>query len=490
MVIRMIDPKTGKWIPPIQSPVVCNPLDAPLTEETIVGAILRYRNDPVLFVREVVGVEPSDQQIELLQAVAKPGAKVSVSSGHGTGKSTVLAWLVLWFLCTRGQVKIPCTAPSKGQLRDVLWSEIGKWNEKLPKWWRNQIRVMTDRVEIVGAESTRFAVARTARKENPDALQGFHADNILFLIDEAAGVHEKIFEVARGALSTPSASVVMCANPTQVTGYFYNSQHRNRKNWTCLRFSCRDSPLVDPSYVKEMEDEYGAESDVVRVRVDGLFPQAAFNQLIPVDLIEAAQKRHLRIDQYNFAPVILGVDVAPYGGDRSAVFLRQGNMSKLLWQGVGVDDMTLGGIVAAFYDEYRVDMIFVDQGAGSGVHSYLKRLGYMVMAVPFGSSSSKPKYFNKRAEMWGDLKDWLKEGGAIPQGDELRDDLVGPQYYYAPSGKLQLERKEDMKKRGLASPDLADALALTFAHPVAKREDERGYGYSGQAETVNDEWEI
>ena len=217
---------------------------------------------------------------------------------------------------------------------------------------------------------------------------------------------------------------------------------------------------------------------------------AAFNQLISGDLIDAAQERHLRIDQYNFAPVILGVDVAPYGGERSAVFLRQGNMSKLLWQGVGVDDMTLGGIVAAFYDEYRVDMIFVDQGAGSGVHSYLKRLGYMVMAVPFGSSSSKPKYFNKRADMWGDLKDWLKEGGAIPQGDELRDDLVGPQYYYAPSGKLQLERKEDMKKRGLASPDLADALALTFAHPVAKREDERGYGYSGQAETVNDEWEI
>ena len=280
----------------------------------------RLRKDPVFFVKKVLGGEPTAQQVLLLEAAGRPGAKVSVRSGHGTGKTTALAWLVLWFLCTRRNAKVPCTAPTQAQLRDVLWAEVGKWRERMPEWWRDQVKVSTNRVEVIGAERSQFAVARTAKPENPDALQGFHADELLFIIDEASGVHNKVFEVARGALSTEAARVVMCGNPTQTTGYFFESHHRSRNEWECLHFSCLDSPLVDRKYPESMGREYGKDSDVFRVRVLGEFPRAAANQLIPLDLVEEAMGRQLRTEQVAFAPKVIGVDVAPYGGDRSAIF--------------------------------------------------------------------------------------------------------------------------------------------------------------------------
>ena len=447
----------------------------------------RWRAEPVAFVREVLRGEPTEQQVALLAAAARPGAKVSVRSGHGTGKTTTLAWLVLWFLCTHSHVKIPCTAPTQAQLRDVLWAEIAKWRDRMPEWWREQVRVKADRVEIEGAEKKQFAVARTAKPENPDALQGFHAENLLFIIDEASGVFNKIFEVAQGALSTAAARVVMCGNPTQTTGYFYESHHRARESWERLHFSCLDSPLVDASYPESMAKEYGRESDVFRVRVLGEFPRAAVDQLIPIDWVEAAMERTLRPEQMAFAAKIIGVDVAPYGGDRSAIFLRQGLYSELLWQGVGVDDVTLAGIVGRFAEERRVDGIFIDQGAGSGVASVLRHSGFQPILVPFGASPLDSRYLNKRAEMWDLMKQWLRDGGVLPKIAELRDDLIGPRYFYGNTGKLQLERKEEMKKRGLASPDLADALGLTFAQPVYPRDEG---GRSREVEQAEDRYEI
>ena len=451
-----------------------------MTDKDKLKELLRkFRDDPVFFVEKMFKVSPTEQQKELLRAVAAPGAKVSVRSGHGTGKSTALAWLVLWFLITHPNCKVPCTAPSAHQLQDVLWAEIAKWRNKMPDWFREQVIVKSDRVEIKGAEETQFAVARTARRENPDALQGFHADNLLFIIDEASGVDEKVFEVARGALSTPLARVVMCANPTQLTGYFYASHHKNRDNWTRLQFSCLDSPLVDPSYVQDVAREYGEDSDVYRVRVLGEFPRASIVQLIPLDLVERRMGKYLRQDQYGHAPKILGVDVAWYGDDRSAVFLRQGLMSKLLGTWCGIDNMTLAGLVAQYEDEYKTDAIFIDVGWGTGVIDRLKQMGRNPIAVNFGGAATNEKYANKRTEMWCLMKEWLEQGGVLPDNSDLRDDLIGPQYSFTTTGKIQLERKEDMKKRGLASPDLADALALTFAYPVMPKATLAGHQQNG-----------
>ena len=483
-----VDPLTGQWIPEfVKSKKALDLENVKLSEQEVAALFRKWRGDAVCFVQEVLGVDPSEQQAELLTEASKPGAKVSVSSGHGTGKTTSLAWLVLWFLLFRSNVKVPCTAPSKSQLKDVLWAELGKWYAKLPGWWKEQVKVLSERVEIVGSEATRFAVARTARKENPDALQGFHADNLLFLIDEAAGVNEKIFEVARGALSTESAGVVMCANPTQLTGYFFNSHHKNRDSWTRLVFDCEKSPLVSPKYALDMAKEYGRDSDVFRVRVQGLFPRQAFNQLISLNAIEAALERKVRPENISFAPKILGVDVAPYGGDRSTIVLRQGIYSKLLFKVVGMDDITFAGKVIEYGIQYNVDATFIDKGAGSGVISACESLNFPVTGIFFQGKSGDEKYINKRSEMWVKMRDWMSTGAieAGDQADDLRDDLLAPQYFYTATGKLQLERKEDIRKRGLASPDLADALALTFALPVTPKYAQRA---SNTPEVANSEY--
>ena len=449
----------------------------------------RWKNDPVAFVQELFQIEPTVQQKKLLMGVVTPGAKVSVRSGHGTGKTTSLAWLVFWFLTCFKNARIPCTAPSQAQLRDVLWAELSNQQQRMPKWWQEQFDITSDRVMLRGNEKTSFAVARTASKEKPDALQGFHADNLLFLVDEAPGVDNKVFQVASGALSTEGSRVVMCGNPTQTTGYFFESHNRNRDLWNCLRFSCLDSPLAGSDYADGMAKEYGKDSDVYRVRVLGDFPLASINQLISEKLLDEALKKTLRPEQISFAPKILGVDVAPYGDDRSAIFYRQGLYSELLYSCNGIDDIQFAGKIVEIIKDKGIDGVFVDRGAGSGVLSALSHLGYghITTGVSFGGIPGKVKYLNKRAEMWGDTLDWLVEGGVIcgnEKADAIKDDLKGPQYFYNMSSKLQLERKEDMKKRGLASPDLGDALALTFAYPVASKAEKESH-YGGEVETGN-----
>jgi hypothetical protein len=463
-------------------------------QEQLKEHIRKFRADPSLFVEKVLGVPreiqivngkpfgQTEQQKQLLMAVAKPGAKVSAKAGHGVGKSTVDAWLVLWFLCCYKDVKVPCTAPSGHQLEDVLWAEIAKWHDKMHPWFKQSIKVKSDRVEVVGIEKNQFAVARTARRENPDALQGFHADNLLFLIDEAAGVDEKVFEVARGALSTPSARVVMTANPTRTTGYFYQSHHLNRDHWTRLTFSCLDSPLVDPSYAQEIAAEYGEDSDMYRVRVLGEFPNASIMQLIPNDLVERAMKANPREDMYINAPVVLGVDVSYFGDDRCSIFKRQGLASWLLLESKNMDTTQLATAVARFEDEHNADVVNIDlTGWGAGVVDAGRSWNRNWNGIMVGGASGDPACYNKRAECWWKGLQWLKDGGSLPQNTDLRDDLVGPQYFYSRStNKIQLERKEDMKKRGLASPDLGDGWALTFAVPVVGKGDGVYRGGSGR----------
>lgn len=318
-------------------------------------------------------------------------------------------------------------------------------------------------------------MARTGRKENPEALQGFHATNLMFFVDEASGVDDVVFQVAQGALSTDGARVLLAANPTRTSGYFFNAFHRDRERWQRLTFSCLDSPNVSLSYAQEVADVYGEDSDIYRVRVLGLFPRQGDTQFIPRNLVDNAFGRTLREDMYNFAPVILGVDVARHGSDRSVIFLRQGLKSKLLWQRRSVDLMTLADVVAQYETTRQADAVLVDgTGLGAGVIDRLRQMGRRVIDVPFGGASALLHCLNKRAEMWWRMRDWLRDGGAIPPIEDLRDDLLAPEFAYNAKGLVQLERKEDMAKRGRASPDLADALAVTFAASVVKRADLRG----------------
>ena len=427
-----------------------------------------HRADPCLFVREVIGARPTEQQARILDSVAG-NKRTSVASGHGIGKSTTGAWLLWWFLCNFPHARVPVTAPTGHQLNDILWSEVVKWANRMDPWYRAQFEITAEKVFHKDHPKTWFAVARTARRENPDALQGFHGEDLLYIVDEASGVPLEIFQPVEGALTGPNNKILIQGNPTQTQGYLFDSHHKDRSRWQAFNMSSQDSPLVEPEYVESMAEKYGEESDIFRVRVLGRFPRAAVNQLIPLDLVEAAAARSVHEKDYGQAPKLLGVDVARYGDDFSALIRRQGLAASGLRKFHGLDNMTLAGIVAQEIQEYQPDAVFIDGvGNGSGVVDRLRQLDYSIIEVNAGERAIRDdKFYNLRAEMWVKVRDWLKTGPDIPDDQQLKDDLIGPEYGFDAKNRIQLEKKEDMKKRGLASPDCADALAMTFARPVA-----------------------
>lgn len=231
-------------------------------------AILYYAEHPVEFVEDLLHVTPDPQQAAILRSVAT-NQMTSVRSGHGIGKSAVEAWAVIWFLSTRPFPKIPCTAPTQHQLFDILWAEVSKWLRN-NKALERELQWTKEKVYMKQYPEEWFAVARTASK--PDALQGFHAEDILYIIDEASGVDDKVFEPVLGALSTPGARLLMCGNPTQLSGFFYDSHHKNRGSYSTFHIDGRNSSRVSQDFINTIITMYGEDSDVFRVRVAGEFP--------------------------------------------------------------------------------------------------------------------------------------------------------------------------------------------------------------------------
>ena len=314
--------------------------------------------------------------------------------------------------------------------------------------------------------------AMTSREENSEAFAGLHAASSTpyYLFDESSAVPEKIFEVAQGGLTDGEPMFFLFGNPTRNTGFFRRTFGNLKHRWNTKQIDSREVEGTNKDLMNKWIDDYGDDSDFVRVRVKGQFPRSSVTQLIPADLVEFAMTNKLHPSQYDFAPKIIGVDVAWYGDDRNVIFLRQGLSAFQLWEGREVDSIDIAGLVAQYEDEHDADAVFVDAGMGNGVIDQLRRLGRNPIPVYFGGKSLSPKYLNKRAQMWGDMKDWLKLAPMLHRDQELLDDLTAPEYHMTLKGEIQLERKEDMKKRGLQSPDKGDALALTFAAPVHKKQ--------------------
>lgn len=441
----------------------------PITER-----LLAYQKDPVRYVREVFGAEPSEQQISYLQAMADPNARVTVRSGISTGKTTSNAWLCHWLADCFPHAKGAVTAPTMPQLRDALVAEVKLWAG------RKKVSYLAPTVctnEMLTNEAFgSFVVFKTASKEKPEALQGLHADHVLALVDEASGVDDAVFDPLRGATGRLSTRIAFTSNPTRASGRFHQTQTHSayRERWVRLVFNSWDSPHSPKDYLEELKQEYGEHSDMYRVRVLGDFPSASPSQLIPTDLVNAAMNRHLRKEQYNFAPVILGVDVAWEGDDRSSIYLRQGLYSKRLGVWHNIDNMTLAAWANDHWEEFNADACFVDVGWGTGVIDRLRQLGRNPIPVNFGGKAGETQYANKRSEMWFKMRDWLASGGAIEPDEDLKLDLIAPEYGPMDSGQKILERKKETKKRAGFSPDLGDALALTFAHPVFKADQYTG----------------
>ena len=446
--------------------------------------LLQLREDPALFVRAVLQADPQPWQEEALRAI-RDNDRVAIRSGHGVGKTAFLSWVVLWWMLTHYPVKVACTANTASQLSDVLWPEINKWGRKLPEFFQSQLEFKSDKIELKGGADS-FAVARTSRKEQPEALQGFHSPHMLFVVDEASGVPDIIFEVGQGAMSTAGAKTVMVGNPTRSSGYFFDAFNKNSERWWTKRVGCADATTVSSDFLEDMARQYGEDSNIYRVRVLGEFPEADDDVVIPLHLLESAVKRDVDAVE-NILPV-WGLDVARFGDDRTALCKRQGNaLVEPIKSWRNKDLMEVCGIILTEYEstpyQERPSEILVDSiGLGAGVVDRLSEMdfGPEIRGVNVAESPALGQRYGKlRDELWFKAREWLEARDCyMPQDDELISELSSVRFKYLSSGKLKVESKDEMKRRGQRSPDLADSFVLTFAGQASRAASGSSYGFS------------
>ena len=405
------------------------------------------------------------------------------ASGHGVGKSTVAAWVVLWGLSTMPNTRIVVTANTDSQLRTKTWPEVTKWLRLLIN--RDWFKATATAVFSAEAERERLwrADAIPWSEENTEAFAGLHnkGRRVVLIFDEASAIDDKIWEVSEGALTDEDTEIIWLAfgNPTRNTGRFRECFGRFRHRWDHGHIDSRDVEGTNKRQLADWVKDYGEDSDFVRVRVRGVFPHAGSTQFISSELVAAAASAERTPLYVHDEPLIMGVDVARFGDDASIIRFRRGRDARSIpaIKLRGADTMAVAARIADEAARLKVDAIFIDGGGvGGGVVDRCRQIGLAVTEIQFGGKSDRSQvgqdrpigYANKRAEIWGALRDWL-ETGAIDDDPDLIADLTGVEYGYAlRDGRdcVLLERKEDMSRRGLASPDNGDALATTLSYPV------------------------
>ena len=435
--------------------------------------------DPLRFVRlvfdwnqgELAGhAGPDAVQEEVLRAIgtnclhARDAVRVAVASGHGIGKTALVAWIILWFMSTRVKCAGVITANTKNQLTTKTWRELGLWHRRaINAHWFSWSATKFAQIEN---PDTWFVSAIPWTTERSESFAGLHARDVLVIYDEASAIHDEIWEVSEGAMTTRGAMWVAVGNPTRNTGRFHDCFGRFRHRWITHQVDSRRSRFANQDQIAQWIEDYGEDSDFVRVRVRGVFPRAGSDQFIGEQDIDAARGR----TGEGVGPKVLGVDVARFGDDQTVFLLRNGDRVEWIRRHRGLDLMQTAARVADIMVEVKPDAVFIDGvGVGGGVVDRLTQMGFRAGDVNSGGVAvDDARFANLRAEMWSRMRDWLKDRGAIPAEDiELATDLAGPHYLFDQRNRLRLERKQDMKARGLASPDAGDALALTFARTVA-----------------------
>ncbi len=427
-----------------------------------------YYDDPIGYCTDIVGIEPDDWQ-KLVMISVRDNQRTAVRACHGPGKTFLAAVINKWWMATRGYPRARFTANTEKQVMSILWSELAKVHrmskdKELYEWTKTGYF-------LKDAPDVHWSQAIAWSENNSEAFAGLHAPNVLYGFDEASAIVDVIWEVSQGAMTNPEARWFVMGNPTRNTGKFYECFGKNKwvegsddpSLWHCFTISAFDSPRVSPEYIKTIEREYGKDSDPYRVRVLGLPPMQATQQFIPVDLFDSALINAGIFAPHN--PKIFGVDVARFGEDDSIGRMRRGNLTKRVFKLHGQDTMQIAGAVLHELNEAKklsdpYDAVCVDDvGVGGGVTDRLREQGVTVLAVNAGMGARRLDCKNMRAELWYLYKEWLQTGKV---DEELRDDSIGIQYSYDSADRLVMERKEDMKKRGLKSPDEVDALCMTF----------------------------
>lgn len=423
------------------------------------------------YVIHVLKAEPSEQQLDVIRAIDEGEKNIAIKSGHGTGKSALLSWIALWAGVTKLDCKVPLTAPSYPQLVATLIPEIRKWNNAHPDVLKKSIKIKSEQVDFANGN---FILARTARKEQPEAMQGFHATNLWFLMDEASGIHEVIFEVIDGALTGKLNVRIMTGNPTRTSGYFYDAFHKNKELWKTFTFNAEDSKNVSKESIDRKRKQYGEDSDIYRVRVKGEFPRASSNSVFSVsELEDAFSRKENEVDKVGAE--VWGLDVARYGDDKSVLVKRKHRHVYYIEKRDNLDTMEVAQWVHYEYTtaKNKPAMIFVDIiGIGAGVYDKLAHLGVPVYGANAASRASSNEYTNKRSEMYHNLKKVIGYISITAEDEELRGELGALEYKIEGNGKISLAGKDEVKRRLGRSPDTSDALSLSFFEDINCFEDE------------------
>jgi len=463
---------------------------------------LEVRSDPVWYVETFLDSHPWTVQAQILEAI-RDYKRIVVRSCHGIGKSWLAAQVILWFLIAFYPSIVLSTAPTFRQVEKLVWKEVRasfnrasfKIGHLLPK--APELQIQQDQWYGVGLSTN-----------DPNRFQGFHEENILVVIDEGPGVDEDIHEAVNGVMTSKNAKLFMTGNPTATTGTFFNAF--NSDLWKTFHVAAWDTPnfteygiveadiasgawkdklgdkplvnpnLITPGWAAEMYQLWGPDSSAYQVRVGGNFPKKGLDTIIPYDYVERAIERYADLEDQGvlddldgLEPRTLGVDVARFGDDDSVLAPRIGNIILPLEYYNGLDTMELTGKIVQIMDRLSLDHVNVDEpGLGGGVEDRLRELDYDVTGVNTGNSPKDPtKYFNLRAELWATFRDKIHPNPrinanpyALPEDDRLRADLCAPKYKNLSDGRIQLERKEDTKKRLRRSPDAGDAVILASAN--------------------------
>lgn len=442
-----------------------------------------YFNDRVGFVEDIIfnhkkGYSVDIPQKKILSSLDKGTPAIAVKSGHGTGKSTVLSWIALHYLVTRPKCVITATAPSANQLRDVLWPEIKRW-----------MTFMSDKENPVGQILARqfkwtsetiyhkqygdiwFATARTATKDNPQALAGRHSEYNLNIIDEASDVSDTAIEIMEANYGTKETITLLMGNPVNVHGSFFRIFNEKNPTYETQTISCLDSRIASFDFIEKMAKRYGEESDIYKSRVLGEFPQTSTSSFIPYSMARKCVKLFDKSIQGSDVMKCMGIDVG-YTGDASIVSFRTGNVFDKWKEYTNKDPIQLAEAVARDAIKFKPRYIMIDSnGIGLGCSRRLKQLldgqPMEVVEVNVSSNASDDRvYYRLRDELWGRFKEELRLG-SISLWDNEDEDLCGElsSPMYKVEGVIKVESKPDMKKRGVKSPNIADAHILTCYMP-------------------------
>ena len=437
---------------------------------------------------------PDKWQIDILNAIGEAvterkfngvdpvdPVQVAVSSGHGIGKSALSAWLILWIMSTRPNSKGVVTANTGDQLKTKTMSEVSKWRSRCitGHWFEMNAMSLVHRAY---PDSWRVD-AQTCREENSEAFAGLHAADSTpwYLFDEASAIPEKIWEVAKGGLTDGEPMHICFGNPTRNNGSFFECFRKNSHRWITRQIDSRTAKMTNKRLIQTWVDDFGEDSDFVKVRVRGMFPHGGDMQFIPSDVVYDAMRRGSGV-YLGDDPLICGIDMARGGEDNCMIQFRRGKdaKSEKVYKIPGEksrDSMKVVSLLTMILDRHKPDVSFMDKGSmGGPVADRMRQLGYHVIDVGFGDNAADLKHFKMRtAEMGSHCRQWLLDGGAIPNDPQLEIELTSREFGHNDKDQLVLERKKDMKKRLGVSPDWADALYLTFAEPVPKREIPRGH---------------